>query len=169
MGEEADREDMGESPWERIRAGLVLGTEAFMEKVHERLSGKAKSRRGDLPAGLRANATLKAIVVATEGERGEKVGTFRDRYGDDGRDLILWLARANTDLTLGQLGSWAGGVGGSSVSMAIARVTALPILKPFRSRPGCSPRWIRPRRCRTGVGGWWAYSGRAAAGLSPRR
>ena len=63
-------------------------------------------------------------MEAVERVRGEKVGTFRDRYGDEGRDLILWLARANTELTLGRLGSWAGGVGGSSVSMAIARVTA---------------------------------------------
>ena len=51
--------------------------------------------------------------------KGERWPDFRDRHGDWGRDLALWLARHRAGLTLRQLGKAAGGMDYSAVSEAI--------------------------------------------------
>ncbi|MGI8437319.1 MAG: hypothetical protein ACR2NX_10510, partial [Chthoniobacterales bacterium] len=46
---------------------------------------------------------------------------FRDRYGDWGRDLALWLGRTQCGLKLRELGEQAGGIDYATVSAATAR------------------------------------------------
>jgi|GEM_PF-3309180 len=49
---------------------------------------------------------------------------FRDRHGDWGRDLALWLARQTTGMTLGQIGKHAGGLDYATVGMALRYLEA---------------------------------------------
>jgi hypothetical protein len=54
--------------------------------------------------------------------KGEKWEVFRDRYGDWGRDLVLWAGRCFAGLKLRELGAQAGRVDYSSVGMGIRRL-----------------------------------------------
>ena|SRR5271157_4041950 len=47
--------------------------------------------------------------------------TFRDRYGDWGRDLVLYLGRKECGLRLRELGEAAGGIDYVSVGAAVQR------------------------------------------------
>ncbi|CAN5589638.1 hypothetical protein BH18VER1_BH18VER1_05800 [soil metagenome] len=49
------------------------------------------------------------------------MGNFRDRYGDWGRDLALWLGRTQCGMTLRELGEEAGWIDYATVSAATAR------------------------------------------------
>ncbi|HEY2801754.1 MAG TPA: hypothetical protein VGI85_14275 [Chthoniobacterales bacterium] len=59
-----------------------------------------------------------AIVSKLKEESWEQ---FRDRHGDWGRDLALWLGRTHCGLRLRELGELAGGIDYSTVSIAIIR------------------------------------------------
>ena len=59
--------------------------------------------------------------------KGEKWASFRDRYGDWGRNLVLWAGRLYGGLTLAELGKQAGGVDYSAVAMGIRRVEWLAL------------------------------------------
>lgn len=52
---------------------------------------------------------------------GEKWGAFCERHGDKRRDLVLWVARRHTGLTLAELGRRAGGMDYAAVTMAVNR------------------------------------------------
>ena len=54
--------------------------------------------------------------------KGEAWERFRDRHGDCGRDMVLWLARQRSGLTLRELGGAVGGLDYRSVSSAIRRM-----------------------------------------------
>ena len=56
-----------------------------------------------------------------ESLKGEKWEAFRDRYGDPGRDLVLYLGRHACGLKLKELGEAAGGIDYVSVSAAVRR------------------------------------------------
>ena len=46
---------------------------------------------------------------------------FKNRHGDPGREMVLWLARRHTGMTLGQLGERAGAADYAAVAMALRR------------------------------------------------
>ena len=52
---------------------------------------------------------------------GESWSEFRDRHGDRRRDLVMWVARQSTGLTLVELGEGTGGMDYAAVTMAIRR------------------------------------------------
>jgi len=58
-------------------------------------------------------------VGVVEKVKGEKWEQFRDRYGDAGRDLVLWFGRRHGGLSLRELGELAGGLDCTSVSLAV--------------------------------------------------
>jgi transposase len=64
---------------------------------------------------------LQTIVGVVEGLKGETWEQFRDRYGDSGRDLVLWLGRTRGGFGLRELGQLAGGLDYTSVSLAVKR------------------------------------------------
>jgi len=53
--------------------------------------------------------------------KGEEWGVFRDRCGDWGRDLVLYLGRKDCGLKLRELGEAAGGIDYVSVASAVRR------------------------------------------------
>jgi hypothetical protein len=67
----------------------------------------------------RRRAGWVAAVSAVEKARGERWVDFRDRHGDWGRDLILWLARRTTALTVKELGPQAGSMDYAAVSETV--------------------------------------------------
>jgi len=78
-------------------------------------------------AGKRAyreRARMEDVIRKVEKEKGEGWGSFRDRHGDWGRDLALWLARRTTGMTLSQIGKQAGGLDYATVGMAIRHFEA---------------------------------------------
>ena len=63
-----------------------------------------------------------AIVKAVEQEKGERWMEFRDRYGDWGRDVALWLGRTVGRMRLQELAGKVGGVDYTAVNAAVGRV-----------------------------------------------
>ena len=114
------RQGREESPWAALRAGMALGSEAFVAQVR----GWVQGNRGEQPTLKQWAETVpwERIVAAVERVRGARWEQFRDRYGDPGRDLALWVARRRCNLTLRALGAKAGGMGDRAVNKAIMRM-----------------------------------------------
>ena len=103
----------------RVRWGLVLGSERFARKVRGRIR---VSRNSQGQREMKRRRSFGEIVLFVEELKGEKREKFWNRYGDWGRDLVLWGGRMYGGLTLVELGRDAGGMDGSAVSMATLRV-----------------------------------------------
>ena len=118
--EDGVREGVAEDFWQRLHAGVVLGSKAFAEGVRRVVKGN----RREQPAlrRLASPPSFEAVVAAMERARGEPWAAFRDRHGDPGRDLVLWLARHRCGLTLAALGAKAGGMDYLTVSKAVTRM-----------------------------------------------
>jgi hypothetical protein len=67
---------------------------------------------------------LGAVIAGVEGIKGEKWEQFRERYGDRGRDLVLYLGRKHCGLKLDELAQAAGLGEYASVAMAVKRYEA---------------------------------------------
>ena len=117
--EQALRQGIIESPWERLVPGMVLGTEAFAQRLRRGL--RANRREQAQARKLESRADWCAIVAALERLKGEKWAEFSQRHGDWGRDAALWLGRRAGRLRLGELGELAGGMDYAAVGQAVAR------------------------------------------------
>ena len=117
--EQEIREGHMESPWEQLQGQVLLGGEAFVERLRHRLKGD----RREQPSlrSLEPGATWEQIVAVVEGFKRGTWEQFRDRHGDWGRDLALWLAWKLGNFTLRQLGVKVGGIDYTSVSTALER------------------------------------------------
>jgi putative transposase len=117
--EQAIREGMPEQPWERLIGGVVLGTEAFAE----RLLGKVKGDLREQPMlrQMVQRVSWEQIVMELERVKGQRWEEFCDRYGDWGRDSALWLGRRVGRMRLRELGERAGGMDYNAVSAAMKR------------------------------------------------
>jgi len=103
----------------KIRWGLVLGAERFAKKVRGRIQVNREHEGQD---ALKKRRSFGEIVKIVERVKGEKWESFRDRYGDWGRNLILWAGRTYGGLSLLELGRLCGGVDYSAVAMGIKRL-----------------------------------------------
>jgi REP element-mobilizing transposase RayT len=117
--EEAVREGLLPSPWERLQGQLLLGSASFVEQMRRLARGDAKEQ---FPLRhLRERPSFKAVVAAVEKAKGEPWVHWRDRHGDWGRDAVLWLARKRCAMTLSELGQAIGGADYRCVSAAVGR------------------------------------------------
>ena len=110
-----------EETWaEQLPAGLALGSAAFVE----RLRGLAKGNRKEQPEVRQWEKRLgfEEIRRAVEGVKAEKWAAFRDRQGDWGRDVALWLARRHTGLTVPEIARAAGVADHRAAGKAIERM-----------------------------------------------
>ena len=73
---------------------------------------------------LARRVPVQAIVRLVEKRRGEAWADFSNRHGDWGRDLVLYLARKRSGLTLGEIGQAVGGVEYKTVGKALQRFEA---------------------------------------------
>ena len=116
--EAAVREGLAESPWERLEAGMVLGSRKFVKKLRRHLQGD-KREQPDL--GRLSRLRFEEAVAAVEKVKGEQWKDFRDRHGDRGRDLVMYLARRRCGMKLAELGKAVGGLDYATVSAAVKR------------------------------------------------
>ena len=118
--EQPVRQGVLERPWDRLVAGLVLGSESFAWQLRKK---QVRANAREQPALRQLEQRLKwpDIVSALERVKGEKWDEFSQRYGDWGRDAALWLGRRRGRYTLGELGQLAGGMDYAAVGQAISR------------------------------------------------
>jgi len=109
-----------EPPWLALRAGVVLGTKAFLERARKVAQGDEREQPG-LKA-IRVQITFEDVVRAMEKEKGESWEQFRDRHGDLGRDLVLVVARRKCGMTHNAIGKAAGDLRAVAVNIAIRRM-----------------------------------------------
>jgi hypothetical protein len=109
-----------ERPWDRLIAGIVLGTEALARQLRKKI--RANAREQPALRKLEQRLTWADIVSALELAKGEKWDVFNHRYGDWGRDAALWLGRKRGRYTLSELGQLAGGLDYAAVSRFSKRI-----------------------------------------------
>ena len=112
--EQAIRQGAEESPWSRTIGQAVLGTERFVAGLAKGLG------KGEMGKRLGKRPTLDEVIKILAGLKGEKWERFRDRYGDSGRDLVLYLGRRVCGLSFRQLCDRVG-IGYSSAAGAVWR------------------------------------------------
>jgi len=97
----------------------ALGTETFREHLR-RLAKKISSEQPDR-CHLQKRVSIAKIIDTVERVRGRKWADFAEEHGDIGRDMVLYLARQRSGLTLRQIGEETGGLGYKLVSIAVDR------------------------------------------------
>jgi putative transposase len=105
--ENAVREGLEKSPWESLREQVVLGGERFLAQLKNHIVGNRQEQRAAQRL-LRARPGLKAVIAAVEQAKGEKWEEFRDRHGDRGRDMVLYLGRSVCGMKLMELAEAVG-------------------------------------------------------------
>jgi len=116
--EEAIRDGLEHSPWEAVQAQFFLGGAALKAMVQEFVRGERREESGGRELRRR---DFREVIAAVSGVKGEAWEAYRDRYGDWGRDLALWLGRTQCGLPLRELGVAAGGIDYATVSAAASR------------------------------------------------
>jgi REP element-mobilizing transposase RayT len=115
--EQAVRDGLPESPWQRLEAQVLLGSAEFVARMRSLARGDEKEQPS--LRRLRVRPGFDQVVAAVEARRGERWEQWRDRYGDWGRDAVLHLGRKHCGLTLRELGAAAGGLDYRSVGTAM--------------------------------------------------
>ena len=108
-----------EPGWSRTKGLLAIGSATFLEGIKRRAERMGREMAGKRT--YRERVGFEDVIRNVEQEKGERWEDFCDRHGDWGRDLILWLARWTTGMTLRQIGKLAGGLDYAAVGMAIRR------------------------------------------------
>jgi len=115
------REGQEESLRHELRNRAILGSKAFKRAIMKIVHGN-KIEQPEIKK-LRSLVDIADIIRAVEAVKGEKFEQFRDRHGDRGRDMVLWLARQRSGLTLNKLGKATGGLDYRTASSAIRRIS----------------------------------------------
>jgi hypothetical protein len=106
-------------PWEEMVGGLALGSREFLEQLLERGETKAPARK--VAQILRPRPSFAEVVQAVEKVKEESWERFRNRRGDWGRDMALYLGRELGGLTLRELQGDIGAGSPMTVSVAVRR------------------------------------------------
>jgi putative transposase len=117
--EGALRQGLAARPWERLTARLALGSAEFLRDLRRVVQGDGREQP-DMRR-LRTRPALEQVIAVVAGLKGEPWPAFRDRYGDWGRDLVLYLGRTECSLQWKELGKAAGGIDYVSASTAVRR------------------------------------------------
>jgi REP element-mobilizing transposase RayT len=105
--------------FEDFRGRLALGSVAFQEKAKGWV--KKVTKEQPMRKCLKSGVGIATIVRLVEDERGESWAEFANRYGDWGRELVMYLARKRSGLTLREIGDALDGVEYKNVSKAVRR------------------------------------------------
>jgi len=117
--EEAVREGLVESPWERVEGQVLLGGAEFVRRMRTLMKGNEKEQPS--LRQLQNRPTLQQAVAIMEKVKQEKWERWRDRHDDWGRDAVLYLGRRQCGLKLRQLGEAVGGIDYRSVGSALRK------------------------------------------------
>jgi hypothetical protein len=102
---------------DQVRGALALGSTAFVDRLRRGIRGNRREQPG-VRAWQRL-LTFERVIEVVEAEKGEAWECFRDRHGDTGRDIALWLGRRHCGLTQAELGQRAGGMAYPAVGHAV--------------------------------------------------
>ncbi len=105
--ERAVREGLEKTPWEALRDQVALGGAEFLAKLRPHWKGNA-TEQGVLRRLAADRPSFADVLARLERAKGEKWSDFRDRRGDSGRDLALYLGRHDCGLKLQELAALAG-------------------------------------------------------------
>ena len=117
--EGAVRQGVVERPWDRLVGGVVLGTEAFAQRLRREVRGNVREQTQLRQLAKRVE--WGQIIKAVEKAKGERWREFSGRYGDWGRDAALWVGRRVGRLRLRELGELAGGMDYAAAGQALCR------------------------------------------------
>jgi len=109
-----------ESAIERAREEIALGNGAFLDGLKRRFA-KRKNRENVGRKKIAQTLKLETIFSCVEEVRDEPREHWLKRHGDEGKWLVLLLARHRTGQTLRELGEAVGGLDYSAVSVGIRR------------------------------------------------
>jgi putative transposase len=118
--EAAVREGLEKCPWEELKEQVVLGGAAFLEKLKAHIRGDGREQ-GAARRLAAARPSIGQVIGAVEKLKGESWTEFRDRHGDEGRDLALYLGRRACGMKLRELAETAGLKDYSAAALAIKR------------------------------------------------
>lgn len=118
--ENALRDGVAKSPWESLQEQVVLGGMSFLVTLRQHIEGDHREQ-GAAQRLRSVRPTLEQMVTNLEQLRGEPWARFRDRYGDTGRDLVLYVGRRYCGLKLKELSKFAGLEDYSAAALAIKR------------------------------------------------
>jgi REP element-mobilizing transposase RayT len=121
--EGAVREGLFKSPWEELKEQVVLGGAEFMRQIRSPVSGDEREQRRAKRLAVERPG-LEAVIGCVEKIKGEKWETFRDRHGDSGRDMVLYLGRRACGMKLRELAEAVGMVDYAVVAMGVKRYEA---------------------------------------------
>ena len=117
--EEAVREGLAESPWEKVKAQLWLGSQQGWEKI--RAAARGHHREQPQTRRLVGRPSFSQVMRVVEELKGQKWEQFENGHADWGRDLGLYLGRRISGLKLRELGAAIGGADYAIVSIAVKR------------------------------------------------
>jgi len=116
--EDKIKQGVDESIGAQTKWGLILGGERFARKVRRHLKVVRESKgRTELSRWM----SFGEIVKIVERLKKAKWEEFRDRSGDEGRDLVLWACRRFSGMTLREVGECASGMDYSAVAVSVIR------------------------------------------------
>ena len=118
--EKAVREGLERSPWEEVQEQVVLGGERFLNNIRRYVKGDEREQRRVKRLAAPA-VSLEQVIGCVEKVKGAKWGEFRDRHGDSGRDLVLYLGQRVCGLKLDELARAVGVKEYATVGMAVTR------------------------------------------------
>src|SRR2546426_434242 len=85
--EAVGREGVDRSPWAEVTEQVVLGGEAFLNRIRQYIVGDEREQRRAKRLSV-ARPSLERVIECVEEVKGQKWAEFRDRFGDRGRDLV---------------------------------------------------------------------------------
>jgi putative transposase len=121
--ESAIREGLASSPWEELKEQVILGGAEFMNQIRGYVSGDKLEQRGIKRLELE-RPKLGRVIECVEKLKGEKWEIFKDRHGDGGRDIVLYLGRRACGMKLRELAEGTGVGDYCAVAMALKRYQA---------------------------------------------
>lgn len=99
--EEGAREGAA-SPWPAVEAQAVLGGQSLVEEVRTQIKEGRREIVGK--RSLSRRRTFEEAIAIVQRHRRQPWEEFKALHGDPGREMVLWLARRTTGMTLAQLG-----------------------------------------------------------------
>ena len=108
------------SGFDELRDRVAIGSREFID--HARSWVQSVSPEQANRVFLARCIPFERIVSVVESVKGESFDQFRDRHGDWGLALILYLARRHSGLTLSEIGTQAGGLAYKAVFAQIKRL-----------------------------------------------
>jgi len=111
----------GDGLMERIRYGVLLGSQEWTAKMRVLLSGNEREQTA-LRAARKEATTFEQIATSIAREFGESWDSLKTRRGHPARSLAIVLSRRHTALTLHEIGERCGGSDYAAVAQACHRM-----------------------------------------------